>query len=93
MSSETLPYSVVQLKDGVVLVPSKWIISLLYDNTSFCYYPPIKEAAKLNEMVAKLIDPQITWKQYPVIKCLKRTGKCKYSIIILKIILINKKSY
>lgn len=73
-----MPFSVVELEDGVVLVPTKWIISLENDERK-CYYPPSERASKINEMISKSVDPESNWKQYDVLQYLKRTGK--YSFI------------
>lgn len=52
-------FSTLQLEDGVVLVPSKWVISLINGEWK-CYYPPSDRASKLNEMISKLVDPDLT---------------------------------
>lgn len=69
-----MSFSVVELYDGVVLVPTKWIINIGNDE-NVCYYPPSERASKLNLMISKLVDPYLTWKQYEVKNYLKRTSK------------------
>lgn len=69
-----MPFSVVELHDGVVLVPTTWIINL-GNNKYVCYYPPSEKTSKLNQMISKLINPDLTWKQYDVKKYLIRTSK------------------
>lgn len=73
-----LPFSVVELEDGVVLISTKWIFNREENDELFCYYPPTNKTTELNEMVSKLIDPNITWNQYTILKYLKKTSKCKY---------------
>ncbi|XP_043471821.1 uncharacterized protein LOC122504681 [Leptopilina heterotoma] len=74
MPTENLPFSIVELKDGVVLIPTKWIFSPDNNNEFVCYYPPIQNTLKVNAMVSKLVDPELTWKQYTVLKYLKKTS-------------------
>ncbi|XP_043485168.1 uncharacterized protein LOC122513006 [Leptopilina heterotoma] len=65
-------FSIIELEDGVVLVPTKWIVNF-NNGEQKCYYPPSAKSLKLNDMISKLVDPDVTWKQYDVIKYLKRT--------------------
>lgn len=67
-------FSVVELKDGVVLVPKKWIVKDKYGNYN-CFYPLKIGAKKLNDMVCKKVDPLENWEKYEIIKYLKTTGK------------------
>lgn len=75
MVDETYPFSVVELEDGLVLVPTKWIVSPGNNNKFVCYYPPIDDKMTVNMLVSKLVDPKITWKQYIVLNYLKKISK------------------
>ncbi|XP_043481812.1 uncharacterized protein LOC122510916 [Leptopilina heterotoma] len=76
-----MTFSVVELNDGVVLIPTKWICD---ENGEYCYYPPKTDLQKVNELVKKLVDPGENWEKYEIVKLLKTTdsfGKAKEKLL------------
>ncbi|XP_033212722.1 uncharacterized protein LOC117170217 [Belonocnema kinseyi] len=68
-----MPFSVIELKDGVVLVPTKRIRNIEREKM-ICYWPPYKSQSEINDAVSKLGDPLPSWTRHDVLKHLKKTS-------------------
>lgn len=79
-SSAPLLYAVVEFDDvddtkkSTEIVPISW----LNNEEDYCYWPPWK-AAKISSSAKKLVEPQSSWKLFPV-RSLGKAGMISYVI-------------